>query len=165
MNERGASTKELRDSIQKKNYNSLPFSTRQLLPSHPFFRHASKLTCWRSKWKYCAGVVGFTICMFTQSPSTPSSRLSVIYRDKKTIKGGHQSLFSIAISALRTFFYFLVSTQRSIDRQTRTYCKHCDRRRQLKTLVKCKANTTHLKESLYSTRRMFRSCTIIAMRQ
>ena len=116
-------------------FSSLFPSTTELKFCHLilFFRHASKLTCWRSKWKYCAGVVGFTICMFTQSPSTPSSRLSVIYRDKKTIKGGHQSLFSIAIYALRTFFYFLVSTQRSIDRQTRIYCKHCDRRRQLKT--------------------------------
>lgn len=35
--------------------------------------------CRRSKWKYCAGVVGCTTDMLTWSPSTPSSELSHIY--------------------------------------------------------------------------------------
>lgn len=34
--------------------------------------------CRRSKWKYCAGVVGCTTDMLTWSPSTPSSELSHI---------------------------------------------------------------------------------------
>jgi len=37
------------------------------------------LTCLRSKWKYCAGVVGNATWMFTSSASTASSLLSHAY--------------------------------------------------------------------------------------
>lgn len=38
-------------------------------------------TCCRRRWKYCAGVVGFTMCMLTLSPSSSSSLLSVIWHE------------------------------------------------------------------------------------
>lgn len=48
--------------------------------------------CRRSKWKYCAGVVGCTTDMLTWSPSTPSSELSHI------CIGEHSSTLSKASS-------------------------------------------------------------------
>lgn len=38
-----------------------------------------RIICRRSRWKYCAGVVGLTTPMLTLSPSTPSSLLSHIW--------------------------------------------------------------------------------------
>lgn len=44
------------------------------------------VTCCLSKWKYCAGVVGFTICIFTLSPSGASSLLSVSLNNKRKVE-------------------------------------------------------------------------------
>ena len=41
-------------------------------------------TCFLSRWKYCAGVVGYTMCMFTLSPSLLASQLSVICRNRSS---------------------------------------------------------------------------------
>lgn len=47
----------------------------------------SRTICRRSKWKYCAGVVGCATNMFTVSPSTPSSALSHIWARREGTEG------------------------------------------------------------------------------
>lgn len=44
----------------------------------------SLLTCLLMRWKYCAGVVGWTTCMLTASPSLLSIRLSVNCRKRSS---------------------------------------------------------------------------------
>jgi len=48
-----------------------------IMPLHP--TSTSCLTCLRSRWKYCAGVVGNASCMLMSSASMASSLLSQTY--------------------------------------------------------------------------------------